>query len=140
MIIWLASYPKSGNTWVRSLLSSYYFSDTGNFNFELLKNINVYPQQKYFDVKINKHETYKESNSFSPGNKIVLCKINNIKLGFTICYDLRFPNLFRKLAKKGAQIILMPAAFTVPTGKAHWEILIKARAIENSLFVLATNM
>ena len=54
MIIWLSSYPKSGNTWVRSLLSSYYFSDTGNFNFELLKNINVYPQQKYFDEKINK--------------------------------------------------------------------------------------
>ena len=54
MIIWLSSYPKCGNTWVRSLLSSYYFSDTGNFNFELLKNINVYPQQKYFDVKINK--------------------------------------------------------------------------------------
>ena len=54
MIIWLSSYPKSGNTWVRSLLSSYYFSDTGNFNFELLKNINVYPQQKYFDAKINK--------------------------------------------------------------------------------------
>ena len=54
MIIWLSSYPKSGNTWVRSLLSSYYFSETGNFNFELLKNINVYPQQKYFDVKINK--------------------------------------------------------------------------------------
>ncbi len=100
----------------------------------------TYDKIHMFDVKINKHETYKESNSFSPGNKIVLCKINNIKLGFTICYDLRFPNLFRKLAKKGAQIILMPAAFTVPTGKAHWEILIKARAIENSLFVLATNM
>ena len=54
MIIWLSSYPKSGNTWVRSLLSSYYFSETGNFNFELLKNISVYPQQKYFDAKINK--------------------------------------------------------------------------------------
>ena len=54
MIIWLASYPKSGNTWVRSLLSAYYYSENGNFNFELLKNINVYPQQKYFDVKIDK--------------------------------------------------------------------------------------
>ena len=54
MIIWLASYPKSGNTWVRSLLSAYYYSKNGNFNFELLKNINVYPQQKYFDVKIDK--------------------------------------------------------------------------------------
>ncbi len=54
MIIWLASYPKSGNTWVRSLLSAYYFSENGNFDFELLRNINVYPQKKYFDVKINK--------------------------------------------------------------------------------------
>ena len=54
MIIWLASYPKSGNTWVRSLLSAYYYTKNGNFNFELLKNINVYPQQKYFDVKIDK--------------------------------------------------------------------------------------
>ncbi len=54
MIIWLASYPKSGNTWVRSLLSAYYYSKNGNFNFELLKNIDVYPQQKYFDVKIDK--------------------------------------------------------------------------------------
>ena len=54
MIIWLASYPKSGNTWLRSLLSAYYYSKNGNFNFELLKNIDVYPQQKYFDVKIDK--------------------------------------------------------------------------------------
>jgi len=54
MIIWLASYPKSGNTWVRSLLSAYYYSKNGNFNFELLKNIDVYPQQKYFDIKIDK--------------------------------------------------------------------------------------
>ncbi len=100
----------------------------------------TYDKIHMFDVKINKHETYKESNSFSPGNKIVLCKINNIKLGFTICYDLRFPNLFRKIAKKGAQIILMPAAFTVPSGKAHWEVMLRSRAIENSLFVIGTDM
>ena len=54
MIIWLASYPKSGNTWVRSLLSAYYYSEDGNFSFELLKNIDQYPQKKYFDVKIDK--------------------------------------------------------------------------------------
>ena len=93
-----------------------------------------------FDVNINKKEIHRESDSFSPGNKIVLIKINNIKIGITICYDLRFPNLFRSLAKKGVKIILMPAAFTVPTGKFHWEILIKARSIENSLFVIGTNM
>ena len=66
--------------------------------------------------------------------------INKINIGFTICYDLRFPNLFRKLAKRGAQIILMPSAFTVPSGKAHWEVMLRSRAIENSLFVVATGM
>ena len=92
-----------------------------------------------FDVNINSKETHKESESFAAGNKIVLCKINKIKIGFTICYDLRFPTLFRKIAKKGAKLILMPAAFTVPTGRAHWETLVRARAIENSVFVIATN-
>ena len=76
----------------------------------------------------------------SKGKEIVSTKINGIKIGFSICYDLRFPNLYRTLAKNGVQIILIPSAFTVPTGKAHWEILVKARAIENSTFVIATNM
>ena len=71
---------------------------------------------------------------------IMIMVSNKIKIGFTICYDLRFPNLFRKLAKKGAQIILMPAAFTVPSGKAHWEVMLRSRAIENSLFLVATDM
>ena len=93
-----------------------------------------------FDVNINKKETHRESDIFEAGNKIVLLDIDKVKIGFTICYDLRFPNLFRKLAKRGAQIILMPAAFTVPSGKAHWEVMLRSRAIENSLFVVATNM
>ena len=87
-----------------------------------------------FDVKINKIETHQESNSFEPGDKIKIVKIKNIIFGFTICYDLRFPTLFRKLAKMGAEVILMPAAFTVPTGKDHWETLVRARAIENNTF------
>ena len=85
-------------------------------------------------------EKHKESESFKPGKKIMLTKIRNIKLGLTICYDLRFPNLFRDLSKKGAEVILMPAAFTVPTGRDHWEVLVRARAIENGAFVVATNM
>ena len=93
-----------------------------------------------FDVNISKNESHKESNSFIAGNKIKLSNIKAIKIGLSICYDLRFPNLFRLLTIKGAKIILMPAAFTVPTGKAHWETLIKARAIENSVFIIATNM
>ena len=99
-----------------------------------------YDKIHLFDVDINKVETHRESNSFLKGTKMVISSISGVKIGFTICYDLRFPLLYRQLAKKGAQIILIPAAFTVPTGKAHWETLIRARAIENSVFISATNM
>ena len=104
------------------------------------KIIKRYDKIHMFDVNISKKETHRESNTFRAGKNIALLNLNNIKIGFTICYDLRFPNLFRKLAKKGSEVILMPAAFTVPSGKAHWEILIRSRAIENSLFIIATNM
>ena len=104
------------------------------------KIMKIYDKIHMFDVKINKTETHRESESFEAGNNIVMVNINRIKIGLTICYDLRFPNLFRNLAKKGSEIILMPAAFTVPSGKAHWETLLRARAIENSLFIIATNM
>ena len=102
--------------------------------------IKKYDKIHMFDVNINKKEVHRESDTFSAGKNIAVLSLNNIKIGLTICYDLRFPNLFRKLAKKGSEIILMPAAFTVPSGKAHWEILLRSRAIENSLFIVATNM
>ena len=102
--------------------------------------VKKYDKINMFDVNISKKETHRESDTFHAGNSIAIININKIRLGFTICYDLRFPNLFRKLAKRGAEIILMPAAFTIPSGKAHWEILLRSRAIENSLFVIATNM
>ena len=102
--------------------------------------IKIYDKIHMFDVNIDKKEIHRESDSFNPGNKIVMVSVNNIKIGFTICYDLRFPNLFRQLAKKGAEIVLIPSAFTVPSGKAHWNILVKARAIENGVFAVATNM
>ncbi len=100
----------------------------------------TYDKIHLFDVNINKKENHRESHSFIKGGKLVLSKVSGIKIGFSICYDLRFPSMYRKYAKNGAQIILIPSAFTVPTGKAHWEILIKARAIENSIFVVATKM
>ena len=89
---------------------------------------------------LSKREQYFESKTFSAGKKTKSFKLPWGKFGLTICYDLRFPNLFRKLAKRGAQIILMPAAFTVPSGKDHWEVMLRSRAIENSLFVVATGM
>ena len=99
-----------------------------------------YDKIHMFDVEISSKEKYSESSTFEAGNKSAFININNIKIGLTICYDLRFPSLYRSLAKKGVHIILIPAAFTVPTGKAHWQTLVRARAIENNLFVVATGM
>lgn len=104
------------------------------------KIVKYYDKIHMFDVKINSKEKYSESSSFSSGKKISFFSFRNIKIGLAICYDLRFPYLFRFLAQKGCHIILLPAAFTIPTGKAHWETLLKARAIENSTFVVATGM
>ena len=100
----------------------------------------TYDKINLFDVNINTIETHRESHTFIKGKKYILSKVNGVNIGLSICYDLRFPNLYRKLAKKGAKIILIPAAFTVPSGKAHWETLVRARAIENSVFIVATNM
>ena len=118
----------------KKLVNRSYFINTKG------KIAKTYDKIHMFDVNINKKETHRESDTFQAGSNIILLNIDKIKIGFTICYDLRFPNLFRKLAKKGAQIILMPAAFTVPSGKAHWEVMLRSRAIENSLFLVATDM
>ena len=107
-------------------------------NYGVIKK--TYDKIHMFDVKINHKEKYQESSLFQHGNKITFAKINNIKLGMTICYDLRFPSLYRKLAKKDCSIVLVPAAFTRPTGKDHWEILNRSRAIENNVFIVATGM
>ena len=107
-------------------------------NYGVIKK--TYDKIHMFDVKINNKERYQESLLFNAGNKIIFTKINNIKLGMTICYDLRFPNLYRQLAKKDCSIILVPAAFTRPTGKDHWEVLNRSRAIENNVFIVATGM
>ena len=81
-----------------------------------------------------------EADNASDGTECDNMNWQNTKFGLSICYDLRFPCLYRELAKKGAEVILSPAAFTVPTGKDHWEILTRARAIENNVFLIATNM
>ena len=118
----------------KKLVNRSYFINTKG------KIVKKYDKIHMFDVNINTKETHRESDTFQAASNIVLLNIDKIKIGFTICYDLRFPNLFRQLAKKGAQIILMPAAFTVPSGKAHWEVMLRSRAIENSFFVIATDM
>lgn len=93
-----------------------------------------------FDVALGGGESYRESAQFQPGNRAVLAETDIGKIGLTICYDLRFPHLHRTLAQAGAHILTVPAAFTVPTGKAHWHTLLKARAIETGCFILAPAM
>lgn len=96
-----------------------------------------YDKLHLFDVDLGEGERYIESARCLPGEQAVLVDTPLASVGLSICYDVRFPHLYRDLAQAGAQILSVPAAFTVPTGKVHWEILLRARAIENGCFVVA---
>jgi predicted amidohydrolase len=97
-----------------------------------------YDKMHLFDVDLPTGESWRESNVYSAGEGVVLVNGTPVgKLGLTICYDLRFPMLFARIAEADADIISVPAAFTVPTGRAHWHVLLRARAIEAGLFVVA---
>jgi predicted amidohydrolase len=99
-----------------------------------------YDKIHLFDVKVaDKQTQYSESRSFEPGTSPACIPTPFGKLGLSICYDLRFPELYRRLLKEGAEILTVPSAFTQVTGAAHWEVLLRARAIENQCYVLAAN-
>ncbi len=97
----------------------------------------AYDKMHVYDVDLPTGESHRESNNIRPGERAVVADTPWGKLGLTICYDVRFPHLFRALARAGADMIAVPAAFTVPTGQAHWEVLLRARAIETGAYVLA---
>ncbi len=96
----------------------------------------VYRKIHLFDVKVS-DRAYLESANIAPGNEVVTAKAGPATLGLSVCYDVRFPELYRLLSLRGAEILAVPAAFTLQTGKDHWEILLRARAIENQAFVIA---
>jgi len=96
-----------------------------------------YDKIHMFDVDLAGGESYRESHSYRPGDLAVVADLPWGRLGITICYDLRFPALYRALAESGASFLSIPSAFTKPTGEAHWHILMRARAIENGCFVFA---
>jgi deaminated glutathione amidase len=96
-----------------------------------------YDKIHMFDVNVSATEIYRESEGYRPGNRAVLVETPFAKIGMTVCYDLRFPALYRRLAQAGAQVLTVPAAFNHITGAAHWEVLLRARAIETGCFVLA---
>lgn len=97
----------------------------------------TYDKVHLFDVDLAGGERYRESNSFEPGAEAVVSEAAGIRLGLSVCYDIRFAALYRVLAKAGAEALTIPAAFTRPTGAAHWEVLLRARAIETGSYVLA---
>ncbi|HEX2481274.1 MAG TPA: carbon-nitrogen hydrolase family protein [Methylomirabilota bacterium] len=95
-----------------------------------------YRKLHLFDVEVE-GTTYQESATMAPGDEVVFASLAGVPAGLTLCYDLRFPELYRRLAAGGARLITVPAAFTMDTGRDHWEVLLRARAIENQVFVLA---
>lgn len=96
-----------------------------------------YDKIHLFDVDLPTGESWRESSAYAPGGRAVIASTPWAKIGLTICYDMRFPDLYRALSNAGAEILAVPAAFTVPTGKAHWHVLLRARAIEAGAFVVA---
>lgn len=96
-----------------------------------------YDKIHMFDVELEGGESYRESTAYRPGERAVVADTPWGRLGLTICYDMRFPALYRALALAGASILTVPSAFTVPTGRKHWEVLLRSRAIETGAFVLA---
>ena len=99
--------------------------------------IGRYDKIHMFDVNLANGESYRESNNYQPGEVASLADLPWGRIGLTICYDMRFPSLYRALAESGASFLTMPSAFTKPTGEAHWHVLLRSRAIENGAFVFA---
>jgi predicted amidohydrolase len=110
------------------------------FNTSVLigPDVAVYRKIHMFDVDVG-GVSYRESEREQAGEEIVTAPVGELIAGLTVCYDLRFPELYRILAVRGARLILVPSAFTLATGRDHWEVLLRARAIENQAFVLAPN-
>jgi nitrilase len=104
------------------------------------ERVGRYDKVHLFDVNVpDTHEVYRESDSIEPGTESKVFDTPFGKLGVAVCYDLRFPEFFRKMSKLGVEILVVPSAFTAETGAAHWEVLLRARAIENLCYVIAPN-
>lgn len=131
--IWIVggTIPLEGDDQTRWRAASLVFDDQG-------KEVARYDKRHLFDVSLpESNEHYNESQGIEPGNSVKVIDTPIGRLGLSVCYDLRFPELFRAMVDKGAEVIAIPAAFTAVTGRAHWETLVRARAIENLSYVIA---
>jgi predicted amidohydrolase len=118
--------PDEGRTYNTSLV----FDPAGEL-------VAVYRKIHLYDVEIPGRVSYRESRTVAPGSETVVTRVADVLTGLSICYDLRFPELYRRLAIGGAKVLVVPAAFMLHTGRDHWEVLLRARAIENQCYVVA---
>ncbi len=132
--VWIAA----GSVPIRSSASSDKVYNTLLVYNHRGERVGRYDKIHLFDVDIEGEEAYRESDVFLPGDRVVVIDTPFGRIGLSICYDLRFPLLYREMVKQGAQIFLIPAAFTHATGEVHWEPLVRARAIENQCYVIAS--
>jgi len=130
--IWVhaGSFHEAGPDNLRTYNTSLIFSPAGDL-------VATYRKIHLYDVEIPGRVSYKESRSVAPGSETVVTEIAGVPTGMSICYDLRFPELYRRLAIGGAKMIVVPAAFMLHTGRDHWEVLLRARAIESQCYVVA---
>lgn len=132
--VWLIS----GTIPIKSALENKVYAACLVYN-EKGERVSRYNKIHLFDVHLElTNETYHESETLEAGNEVVVVDTPFGKIGIAVCYDLRFPELFRQLVLRGAEIIVLPSAFTASTGKAHWEVLLRARAIENLCYIVAS--
>ena len=114
--------------------ASFLVSDKG-------EEVSRYDKMHLFDVEVeDTGKSYRESNDYRAGAEVVVATTPWCKLGLSVCYDLRFPELYRQQSRQGATVLTAPSAFTAATGKAHWELLLRARAVENLSFMVAANL
>jgi nitrilase len=131
--VWIVggTIPIAGNDDVRVRAACLVYNDRGEVAAR-------YDKIHLFDVVLSDKESYMESEFIEPGNKIVVVDTPFGKLGLAVCFDVRFPELFRCMFERGAEIFILPSAFTVPTGLAHWEVLTRSRAIENFSYLIGS--
>lgn len=142
---YLSEQAKKNNVWlisgtipIKSALENKVYAACLVYN-EKGERVSRYNKIHLFDVHLElTNETYHESETLEAGNEVVVVDTPFGKIGIAVCYDLRFPELFRQLVLRGAEIIVLPSAFTASTGKAHWEVLLRARAIENLCYIVAS--
>ncbi len=126
----LGSFHRAGPSTTKAYNTSVLFDRTGAV-------VTTYDKVHLFDIDVPGTVTFRESDAIAAGDTPVVTDVDGMRLGLSICYDLRFPEYYRRLVDAGAEVLAVPAAFTAQTGKAHWEVLLRARAIENQCFVLA---